>query len=60
MVLLLYLNPYCAEDKDADKTEDSTDIYQFSQLRMNCEPHQYNTMSLLSFGTPEIAVKGIC
>ena len=29
------------------------------KLRMNCGPHEYNTMSLLSFGTPEIAVKAM-
>ena len=55
MILLLYLNPYCREIK-CDIDDDL--INEFNYLRMNCKPNEYNTMSLLSFGTPEIAVKG--
>jgi len=58
MILLLYLNPFCREEGDAADKED-IDIDQFNHLRMNCKPHEYNTMSLLSFGTPEIAVKAM-
>ena len=58
MILLLYLNPYCRDEVNPDDANDA-DIAEFNHLRMNCEPNQYNTMSLLSFGTPEIAVKAM-
>ncbi|CAG5109477.1 Oidioi.mRNA.OKI2018_I69.chr2.g4010.t1.cds [Oikopleura dioica] len=58
-IVMLYVNPYCRDETEDGPAGSAISMKEFQHLRMNCGPHQYNTMSLLSFGTPETAVKAM-